>query len=55
MKSFFPKPTFKVDDIISYAELVAAENANVQKGMNFNIKPEYSIFLMCNEKRTLRR
>jgi len=25
MKSFFPKPTFKVDDIISYAELVAAE------------------------------
>ncbi len=31
MKSFFPKSTFKVDDIISYAELVAAENANVQK------------------------
>jgi hypothetical protein len=29
MKSFFPKPTFKVDDIISYAELVAAENANI--------------------------
>jgi hypothetical protein len=46
MKSFFPKPTFKVDDIISYAELVAAENANIQKGMNFQIKPEYSIFLM---------
>ncbi len=46
MKSFFPKPNFKVDDIISYAELVAAENANVQKGMNFQIKPEYSIFLM---------
>jgi len=46
MKSFFPKPTFKVDDIISYAELVAAEGANVQKGMNFNIRPEYSIFLM---------
>jgi len=46
MKSFFPKPTFKIDDIISYAELVAAENANVQKGMNFQINPEYSIFLM---------
>ena len=46
MKSFFPKPTFKVDDIISYAELVAAENASVQKGMNFQIKAEYSIFLM---------
>jgi len=50
MKSFFPKPTFKVDDIISYAELVAAENANVQKGMNFNIKPDYSIFLMSVRK-----
>ncbi len=50
MKSFFPKPTFKVDDIISYAELVAAEQANVQKGMNFQIKPEYSIFLMSIRK-----
>jgi hypothetical protein len=50
MKSFFPKHTFKVDDIISYAELVAAENANVQKGMNFQIKPEYSIFLMSVRK-----
>jgi len=50
MKSFFPKPTFKVDDIISYVELVAAENANVQKGMNFQIKPEYSIFLMSVRK-----
>jgi len=50
MKSFLPKPTFKVDDIISYAELVAAENANVQKGMNFQIKPEYSIFLMSVRK-----
>jgi hypothetical protein len=50
MKSFFPKPNFKIDDIISYAELVAAENANVQKGMNFKIKPEYSIFLMSIRK-----
>jgi len=50
MKSFFPKPTFNVDDIISYAELVAAEQANVQKGMNFQIKPEYSIFLMSVRK-----
>jgi hypothetical protein len=50
MKSFFLKPTFKVDDIISYAELVAAEQANVQKGMNFQIKPEYSIFLMSVRK-----
>jgi hypothetical protein len=50
MNSFFPKSTFKVDDIISYAELVAAENANVQKGMNFQIKPDYSIFLMSVRK-----
>ena len=50
MKSFFPKLTFNIDDIISYAELVAAENANVQKGMNFQIKPEYSIFLMSVRK-----
>ena len=50
MKAFFPKPNFKTDDIISYAELVAEENANIQKGMNFQIKPEYSIFLMSVRK-----
>ncbi len=50
MKSFFPKLNFKIDDIISYAELVATENINVQKGMNFQIKPEYSIFLMSVRK-----
>jgi len=50
MKSFISRSTFKIDDIISYAELVAAENANVQKGMNFQIKPEYSIFLMSVRK-----
>jgi len=46
MKSFFPKPQFKTDDIISYAELVAAEGINLQRGMNFNVKPGYSILLM---------
>jgi hypothetical protein len=50
MRTFFPTPTFKVNDIITYADLVTAENANVQKGMNFNIKPEYSIFLMSVRK-----
>ncbi|WP_304042969.1 hypothetical protein [Ignavibacterium album] len=50
MKSFFHKPTFKVDDIISYTELIAVENTNVQKGMNFQIRPEYSIFLMSVRK-----
>lgn len=46
MNSFFPKSTFNVDDIISYTDLVASEKANVQKGMNFLIKPDYSILLM---------
>ena len=50
MKSFFIKPKFKTDDIISYAELVAVEHVNVQKGMNFQIKPGYSIFLMSVRK-----
>jgi hypothetical protein len=50
MKSFFSQPQFKTDDIISYAELVAAENANIQKGMNFHIKAEYSILLMSVRK-----
>ena len=46
MKSFLSKPTFKIDDIISYTELVTAEGINLQKGMNFQIRREYSIFLM---------
>ena len=29
MKSFFPNPTLKVDDRISYAELVAADNSRI--------------------------
>jgi hypothetical protein len=44
MKSFFPKPTIKVDDIIYYAEFVAVENAREQRKMNFQIRPEYSYF-----------
>jgi len=31
----------KIDDIISYAELVFAEGINLQKGMNFQVKPQY--------------
>ena len=50
MKSFFPKPTFKTDDIISYTELVASEGINLQKGMNFNVKPDYSVLLMSVRK-----
>jgi hypothetical protein len=50
MKSFIVKKNLKVDDIISYTELVAAENINLQKGMNFNVKPNYSILLMSLRK-----
>lgn len=46
MKSFFPKLTFKVDDIIDYTTLVAAEGINLQRGMNYLSKPDYSVFLM---------
>ena len=36
----------KVDDIISYHELVGTEKANLQKGMNFGIGKTYSVVLM---------
>ena len=36
----------KIDDIMSYHELVSAEKANLQKGMNFGIGKEYSVLLM---------
>ncbi len=36
----------KTDEIISYHELVTAEKANLQKGMNFGIGKGYSVFLM---------
>lgn len=36
----------KVDDIISYYELVAVEKIPLQRGMNFNTGKGYSVFLM---------
>jgi len=39
-----------VDEIISYAQLVHAEGANLQKGMNFGIGRNYSVFLMSLRK-----
>jgi hypothetical protein len=36
----------EVDDIISYHDVVAAEKAALQKGMNFGVGKKYSIFLM---------
>lgn len=50
MKSFLLNPKFEVDDIISYTELTAAEKMNLQKGMNYNVNPEYSVFLMSVRK-----
>lgn len=53
MKSLIIKQNFNVDDIISYAELVAVEGINLQKGMNFQIKLQYSILLMSVRKKHL--
>src|SRR5436853_3670523 len=36
----------EVDDIISYHDLVTEEKAALQKGMNFGVGKNYSIFLM---------
>jgi hypothetical protein len=40
----------KVDDIISYYELVHEEKSALQKGMNFNSGKGYSVFLMSIRK-----
>ena len=40
----------KVDNIISYAQLVSEEGVNLQKGMNFGIGKSYSVFLMSVRK-----
>ena len=36
----------EVDDIISYHDVVTAEKAALQKGMNFGVGQKYSFFLM---------
>lgn len=46
MNLSYSKSKPKTDDIISYSELVAAEGINLQRGMNFNVKPGYSILLI---------
>lgn len=40
----------KVDDVISYIELVNAEKTNLQKGMNFGVGDGYAVFLMSIRK-----
>src|SRR5438093_13574290 len=36
----------EVDDIFGYDKLVAAERATLQKGMNYRVGKDYSVFLM---------
>jgi len=36
----------EVDDIISYHDVVTAERASLQKGMNYDVGKDYSVFLM---------
>jgi hypothetical protein len=50
MKLFKHKATFKVDDIISHAQISIAEGQSLQKGMNYKVTPDYSVFLMSIRK-----
>jgi hypothetical protein len=36
----------EIDDIMSYHDVVTAEKAALQKGMNFGVGKNYSVFLM---------
>ena len=36
----------EVDDIFGYDKLVTAERASLQKGMNYGVGKNYSVFLM---------
>lgn len=40
----------QVDDIISYLQLATAEQAHLQKGMNYRVGSSYSVFLMSVRK-----
>ena len=40
----------EVDDIFGYDKLVAAEKATLQKGMNYRVGKDYSVFLMSLRK-----
>ena len=48
----------EVDDIISYHDLVTEERAALQKGMNYGVGKNYSVFLMwlrrCNARESAR-
>jgi len=36
----------EIGDIISYHDVVTAERASLQKGMNYGVGKNYSVFLM---------
>lgn len=40
------RPAMGVDDIINYHDLVSEEKAVLEKGMNYGVGKNYSIFLM---------
>lgn len=46
MKLFTHKIAFEIDDIISHAQLSIAEGQSLQRGMNYKVTPDYSVFLM---------
>ncbi len=46
MKLFKHKISFELDEIISHAEISLAEKQTLQKGMNYKVTPQYSVFLM---------
>ncbi len=46
MKLFKHKVTFEIDDIISHAQMSIAEGQSLQRGMNYEVTPDYSVFLM---------
>jgi len=39
-------PPMEIDDIISYHDVVTAEKASLQKGMNNGVGKKYSLFLI---------
>ena len=43
----------EVDDIFGYDKLVAAEKATLQKGMNYRVGRDYSVFLMSLRENAL--
>jgi len=39
----------EVDDIISYHDVVTAEKASLQKGMNYGVGKKYSVFRLSSD------